>query len=173
MSTQIVEELNILIGSDFIPLKLMIQFAVKVAVVVIPESLANIDEQKQSPTEVFVKYKEKDQEKYLRQQISKNEFLNKILQGLEDISPTTTFNYTLDFESYNFLYEMLVLSVKLSFAGDEIKEKEECERIINELWSLMCHKHTTYKLYSFLLFVKYKLHSKVSRIRKNLSYTVD
>lgn len=49
----------------------MIQFAVKVAVVVIPESLANIDEQKQSPTEVFVKYKEKDQEKYLRQQISK------------------------------------------------------------------------------------------------------
>jgi hypothetical protein len=56
---------------------------------------------------------------------------------------------------------MLVLSVKLSFAGDEINEKGECERILDEIWMMMCHSYTTYKVYSFLLFVKYKLQNKV------------
>lgn len=157
-STYLIEELNSCIGWNLIPLKRMIQLAVKVAVCSIPNSLA-INEYRNeddNPESTF------HTSKSILQQISKSEYLERITQGLVGIDPNSIFGFTLDFDSYNFLYEMLVLSVKISFAGDEINEKEEWKRIIHEIWSIMWNWNTLCKIYSFLLFVKYKLQNKVN-----------
>ena len=135
----------------------MINFIVRVAVLVIPDDLTSIEEKEEDNLDFL-----NEKEKYLEYQISHNSYLQTILQGLEGIRLTSVLCYTLDFGSYNALYEMLVLSVKLSFAGDEINEKGECERILHHIWSLMCHKHTAHKIYSFCCFVRYKLQNKVN-----------
>ena len=137
----------------------MIELAVKVAFWSIPQELA-IDEDKNELEESEIDYVSSTGN--MIAQISKSQYLHKIYNGLADVSPISIFGFTLDFDSSSYLHEMLILSVKISFAGDEIDEKEECERILDRIWSMMCHKHTLIKIYSFLLFMKYKLQNKVS-----------
>lgn len=156
-STYLVEELNSCIGLNFIPLKRMIQLAVKVAICSIPHDLAMVDDmgEYEDPEATF------NTSKSMMQQISKSDYLERISQGWVGINPNSIFGFTLDFDSYNFLHEMLVLSVKISFAGDEINEEEEWGRILNEIWGILCNWNTLHKIYSFLLYVKYKLQNKV------------
>jgi hypothetical protein len=155
MSTFLIEELNILIGWDFISLKSMIQFSVKVAIISIPRDLAMLQGKDENENMQY------NVSNSLMIQVSKSEYLSNLVSALEEIPSNSIFSFMLDFDWYNYLHEMLVLSVKLSFAGDEINEKGECERILDEIWMMMCHSYTTYKVYSFLLFVKYKLQNKV------------
>jgi len=157
ISTQLIEELNILIGSDLIPLKQMIQFAVKVVILLIPDNLSRDNDR---DSDVSLKVSDWH-DHYLRQDIAKHENLEKIISRLPGIKLTSILSYLPDFEWYDILHEMLVFSVKLSFAGDEINQKEEWERILNEIWSSMCHRHTIHKIYCFWLFVKYKIQNKV------------
>jgi hypothetical protein len=164
LSTLLLKELNLLIGSDLIPLKEMIHFAVKVVLLLLPADLTveNQDYGEEIHHELKRKYPE----------------LHSILVNLPGLSNLSTLAYLPDFESYDTLFELLVFSVKLSFAIDEIDQnpsekltssegvqkyalKPEFKKILDEIWSSICHKHTAQKIYSFLTFVKYKLHNKV------------
>jgi hypothetical protein len=56
--------------------------------------------------------------------------LERQLYKLDGIAQTSIYSYTLDFEFYQFLYEILALSVKLSFAGDELVQQDGADSII-------------------------------------------
>lgn len=165
LSTLLLKELNLLIGSDLIPLKEMIHFAVKVVLLLLPADLTveNEDYGEDVHHELKQKYPE----------------LHSVLVKLPGLSSLSTIAYLADFESYDTLFELLVFSVKLSFAVDEIDQnpsekqqhqaegtkkhslKPEFMKILDEIWSSVCHKNTAKKIYSFLTFVNYKLHNKV------------
>ena len=146
----------------------MIQLAVKVAILVIPETIRTYDEHN---------YKAESQndplyncnDKLALLQISQYKALNAVYAGFEGLKPKSLYSYILDFVSYDFLYELLTLSVKLSFAGDEINGKQDCDKMISEIWLDACKNYTSSTIYSFISYMKYKLESKLQTTSANNS----
>lgn len=94
--------------------------------------------------------------------------LTKPTYSLERIESLSIYGHMLDYEFYLFLHEILGLSIKLSFAGAEIKQSEECSKIVEEIWSLLLqHSDNTDTIYSFLVYAKFKLIGKGYSISPN------
>lgn len=160
MSTSIINELINLIGSNFIPLKLIIQFSLKVSLMVIPSELSYYR------SDVLISEPSLDSrfsaiEQQMIARIYQSNSLKRIFQSFDEMSPKSLYSYMLDFSAYNFLASFLTLSVKLSFAGDEINERDECEKIVMKMWSVICQKHNVSTVYSFIVYTKFILAGKV------------
>ena len=147
-------------GSNYIPLNLMIQFAVKVAMLVVPETYKPYNESEWK-FDWFKDSQFEENDKLALMQICQYRAIEKLYICFEGLKPKSLCSYILDFLSYDFLYELLTLSVKLSFAGDEINGKLDWERLISEIWNIVWNSQASTAIYSFIAYMKYKLESKL------------
>ena len=79
---------------------------------------------------------------------------------LEKVWNQSIYGYMLDYEYFLFLNEILFLSVKLSIIGEKINQKDQCNKIIAEIWFVILQKQNVKIINSFLIYVRFKLSGK-------------
>ena len=79
---------------------------------------------------------------------------------LEKVQNWSIYGYMLDYEYFLFLNAILFLSVRLSIIGEEINKKDQCNKIIAEIWSVILQKQNVKIINSFLIYVRFKLSGK-------------